>query len=242
MTFDFLAGALLVTLATCIGAASTLFIKNLCGVRYSIILAFSAGVMAFTAAEMFGQAFEQIDLFSVVISFALGFASIMIMEKTLPHIHYQIKKTELANSKKKVALIVGAIAIHNIPEGFAIAAAFAGSVPLGWFTAISMAIQDVPEGAMISTPLICYGLKKSRAVGLGMLSGITEGVAAVLGYFILSFVLDLVPLALAFSSGAMVYVVLVEIMPDVLRENAKLGSLSFVVGMVIAFLLAGFFS
>ncbi|VVC04378.1 Zinc transporter ZupT [Candidatus Bilamarchaeum dharawalense] len=243
MLTDLIGGAVLVTLATGLGALSTFYISDICKSKYTLLLAFSAGVMMFTSLEMISQAHHEIGHVLTAVGLLCGMLLIFLSEKLLPHIHQQIKKTELPTSKKKAALIVGTIAIHNIPEGFAIAAAFAGSVPLGWFTATSMAIQDAPEGALISAPLICYGLDKKRAVGFGILSGVVEGLAAVIGYLFLTVVLSLVPFALAFSAGAMMYVVLVEIMPDVLREKEKyVGSLVFIIGIVIAFLLAGLFS
>ncbi|MFH1521114.1 MAG: ZIP family metal transporter [Candidatus Micrarchaeota archaeon] len=243
MFIDLLGGAILVTIATGIGAISTVFISDLCKIRYTLLLAFSAGVMAFTAVEMINQAQQIIGYIDVLFGFVIGLLFIFIFEKTLPHVHHHIKKTELPTSKKKTALIVGTIAIHNIPEGFAIAAAFAGSTPLGWFTALSMAIQDAPEGALISAPLICYGLEKKKAVGFGILSGIVEGFAAIIGYVFLTKIIALVPFALAFSAGAMMYVVFVEIMPDVFKEKQRgVGSLVFLAGAAIAFILAGLFS
>lgn len=243
MFIDLLGGAGLVTIATGLGAISTIFINKLGKIRYTTLLAFSAGVMTFTAIEMLYQAQQAIGHIDVLVGFVIGLIFIFTSEKALPHIHQHIKKTELPTSKKKVALIVGTIAIHNVPEGFAIAAAFAGSNPLGWFTAISMAIQDAPEGAMISAPLICYGLEKKKAVGFGILSGIVEGIAAIIGYVFLSAIAVLVPFALAFSAGAMVYVVFVEIMPEVFREKQKeVVSLTFLAGAAIAFILAGLFT
>jgi ZIP family zinc transporter len=221
---------------------STVLISNICKARYWILLSFSAGVMTYTAAEMLGQANETTGMASAIGGFVIGLLFILIIERSLPHFHYHIKKTKLPNSKKKAALIVGTIAIHNIPEGFAIAAAFAGSGPLGWFTTISMAIQDAPEGALISAPLICYGLKKEKAIFFGILSGVAESLAAIVGYVFLSIITGLIPLALAFSAGAMIYVVGVEIMPGVLREKLYLGSASFIAGMATAVALSGFLS
>jgi ZIP family zinc transporter len=242
MTLELLAGALLVTIATSIGAISAFYIKDICKVRYTILLAFSAGVMTYTALEMVIQAEADVGHFGVLGGFLLGLGFILLSEKILPHLHHQIKKTELPDSKKKAMLIVGTIALHNIPEGFAVAAAFAGSVPLGWFTATSMALQDAPEGALIAAPLICYGLEKKKAVGYGILSGVIEGLAAIIGFVFLSLITGVIPYALAFSAGAMTYVVVVEIMPDIFKDRKEVGAISFIIGIVLAVLLAGLFS
>jgi ZIP family zinc transporter len=151
-----------------------------------------------------------------------------------------INKTTISHSKKKVALLVGSICIHNIPEGFAVASAFAHSVGLGWLVTLSIAAQDAPEGLLVSTPLTCYGVECKRSIYLGILSGVIEGAFAILGYLFLDMLPNLTPVTLGFSSGAMLYVTLVELLPDAFKNNPRNAALSFVFGMLIALGIAAF--
>jgi ZIP family zinc transporter len=178
----------------------------------------------------------------VVAGLALGIATLAVSEKLLPHIHMHITKKELKHSKKKALMIGGAIALHNVPEGLAIATAFAASNPLGWFVTTTIAIQDIPEGALISAPLACYGMKRSTAILYGVLSGVAEAAAAIIGFAFLSMFSGIVPIALAFSAGAMGYVVLVELLPDAFAKGMeRTGAIAFAAGAATAFALASFF-
>jgi ZIP family zinc transporter len=168
----------------------------------------------------------------------LGLFVFLILEKLLPHVHLVIRKKQMSDSKKKAALVAGTVTIHNIPEGFAIASAFAGSSPLGWLVTTSIALQDIPEGLMISTPLACYGLDTRRCFGWGAFSGVVEFVAAVVGYLFLSTVKGVTPFALSFSAGAMSYVVLFELLPDAFNGNRHIAAISFIAGIAVAFGLA----
>jgi len=239
---DIILGALTVLFATSAGAAVVLFYGCMDERKNNMMLAFAAGVMAYSAVEMLAQAHQASGDVTVVSGLALGLITLLFVEKALPHIHMHITREELKHSKKKALMIGGAIAIHNIPEGIAIAAAFAASNPLGWFVTTTMAIQDVPEGTLIAAPLACYGLGKRMAVFYGVLSGAAEAAAAVIGYVFLSSFAGFVPLSLAFSSGAMAYVVLVELLPDALKKgNERAGAMAFAAGAAAAFGLASLF-
>jgi ZIP family zinc transporter len=142
-------------------------------------------------------------------------------------------------SKKKAAMVYGTITLHNVPEGFAIASAFAGSSPLGWLVAAAIAIQDFPEGFLASGPLASYGMEGKRSVKYGILSGIVEMLAAIIGFIFLSYVTPLVPYALSFAAGAMTYVILVELIPDAFVKGAeRRAAISFILGAGIGFALA----
>ncbi|MFH0927062.1 MAG: ZIP family metal transporter, partial [Candidatus Micrarchaeota archaeon] len=139
----------------------------------------------------------------------------------------------------KAALLAGAISLHNIPEGLAVGFAFASSSALGWLVAASIAIQDIPEGLLVSAPLACFGMRNKSALGYGILSGVVEGIAAILGFLFLSSLILLVPAALAFSAGVMAYVVLVELLPDSFKRGLeRVGAIGLIGGFGIAFLLA----
>lgn len=236
---DYALGALAVLLATSAGAAAAFFLGCIDRLRYAAMLSFAAGAMAFSSMEMLSQSHGMAGDATVVTGFATGLLFLLAVEKLLPHAHMHFRKKELEKSKKKAALVAGAIAIHNVPEGFAIATAFAASGPLGWFVTTAIALQDIPEGALVSTPLACYGLERRLSVLFGILSGALEAAAALLGYLFLSSFSALVPVSLAFSAGAMVYVVFVEIMPDALRDGMeRVAALAFMAGAAITFALA----
>jgi ZIP family zinc transporter len=135
------------------------------------------------------------------------------------------------------------MALHNIPEGFAIASAFAASPALGWLVTTSIAIQDVPEGLVASAPLACCGVSQKRSIFWGVFSGFAEFVAAIFGFIFLSIIGTLVPFALSFSAGAMAYVVVFELLPDALKGPMRnLSAITFIFGIVFAVVLASFFA
>lgn len=233
------AGAFVAMLATSVGAALVLLVKRTDCHFYSFMLAFAAGVMFFSAWEMVNESLVGTSLEVVLLGVAVGIAFIAILERFIPHIHMLVRKKEITASKKKAALLVGTITLHNLPEGLAIASAFAASGPLGWLVAGAMALQDIPEGFMISAPLYCYGVKGSRAVGMGVFSGFVEFAAAVVGFFFLSAFAFLIPFGLSFSAGAMLFLVFVELMPDAMaNKNERNAVLSFIGGAALAFGLA----
>ena len=236
---DLALGAAAVLLATSAGSFATLLIKNIGERRKSAMLAFAAGVMAYSAFEMLGQSHQSAGDITMLIGFFSGIVLIMISERIIPHIHHHVKKEKIGDEKKKALLVAGTITLHNLPEGFAVATAFATSTPLGWFVTTSIALQDIPEGALVSAPLNIYGMSSRWSLFYGVFSGVAEAAAAVLGYVFLSYFSALVPYALAFSAGAMIYVILVELMPDALENGMeRIGTVSFIAGAVIAFALA----
>lgn len=230
--------AVIAGLATSLGAFGVLPFKKISGRTYTVLLAFSAGLMAFTSIEMFGQAREAGDIIAVA-GLVLGFSAVLIAERLIPHIHLWVRRKHITPEKKKVTLIVGTVALHNIPEGFAIASAFAVSNPLGWLVTAAISLQDVPEGFLISAPLACYGIEGKKCVKYGVLSGVVEFAAAVIGFLLLSLIISAIPVALAFSAGAMLFVIFVELLPDAFRKGMEyIAAVSFIAGAVLALSLA----
>ncbi|MCP4647861.1 MAG: ZIP family metal transporter [bacterium] len=225
--------------ATSAGSFLSIFFRKVKPIIHAMLLSFAAGVMFFSVLGMLESSYASAGLGIVLLGIAGGFLLLRIMEKTIPHVHMLVRKKEIESSKKKAALLIGAITLHNIPEGFSIAAAFADSIPLGWLVTISMALQDIPEGLLIAAPLACYGVKMRKCIGFGVFSGLVEFGAAILGYFFFSMFTDLVPFGLAFAAGAMLYVIFWEILMDVFKSGFEKGSaLSFVAGIVVAYGLA----
>ena len=235
---ELLLAALAAALATSLGALGVLLFRKISGTTYTALLAFSAGLMAFTAVEMFSEARAAGDILAFG-GVVLGVAAILLLEKLIPHIHLWVRRKHITPEKKKVALVVGTVTLHNIPEGFAIASAFAGSTPLGWLVTAVISLQDIPEGFLISAPLACYGMDGKRCIKYGILSGVVEFAAAVLGFLFLSVIIAATPIALAFSAGAMLFVVFVELLPDAFRKGMEyVTALSFFFGALLAYGLA----
>ncbi|MFH1785418.1 MAG: ZIP family metal transporter [Candidatus Micrarchaeota archaeon] len=244
MTIDLFFGAIAVTLATSLGAITSSFFNKMASRWYVFLLAFSAGMMTYAAIEMFNESNRSAGIEIALTGFFIGVVLIFIAEKAIPHLHKHIKKTDIPTSKKKVTLVVGTIVLHNIPEGFAVAAAFAVSPTLGWFITTAIAIQDVPEGALVTGPLAYYGLDNKKSVFYGIMSGVVEGLSAIIGYVFLTIIVGITPIALGISAGAMTYVVLMELLPDAFekQENRAACVLAFLGGITLTILLAGLFS
>jgi ZIP family zinc transporter len=231
MWTEVLLGAFIVFIATSAGALAVVKLKCPGKQWYGAAIAFSAGIMAFSAVEMLSEAHDMAGDWNVLLGVALGAGALLLTEMALPHVHFHLRKKELEKSKKKTLLIVGALAIHNIPEGFAIASAFAGSASLGWFITAVIGMQDIVEGALVAIPLACYGLRNRDSFGYGSLSGLIEALAAIAGYAFLSMTAFLVAPGLAFAAGAMAYVVLAELAPDAFQKgNERVGAAWFIAG------------
>ncbi len=236
---ELLIAAVIAALATSLGAFGVVPFKKISGKMYTVLLSFSAGLMAFTSIEMFNQARDMGGDLTALAGIVIGLAAIIIAERMLPHVHLWVRRKKITPEKKKAALVVGTVTLHNVPEGLAIAAAFASSSPLGWLVTAAISLQDVPEGFLISAPLACYGMEGKRCIKYGILSGVVEFAAAVIGFLLLSFIISAIPIALAFSAGAMLFVVFVELLPDAFRRGMEYAAaVSFIAGAMLAFGLA----
>jgi len=236
---DLFLGALLAFFATALGAAFVLPIKDERGRIFALLSAFSGGVMAFSAWEMLVQSHAASGDIVALAGLALGLCAFFILERLLPHAHAFMRCAPMGKEKQKATLLAGTITLHNIPEGFAIASAFAASPQLGWLVAGTIAIQDVPEGLILSAPLAAYGMGKRHSFFWGAFSGFVEFLAALVGFVFLSAVAAATPFALAFSAGAMIFVTFSELLPDSLRACGKTRALaSFALGAIIAYAIA----
>jgi ZIP family zinc transporter len=229
-------GAGLAMLATTLGAAGVIVFNRPNGRMEALIMAFSAGMMAFSAFEMVNESHSLAGHRMALAALVAGLLVLLSLDRTLPHAHLFFLGNDMPSAKKKAALLAGTITLHNIPEGIAIASAFAASVPLGWLVAISIALQDIPEGLIVAAPLACYGLSKRRSFFWGAFTGLVEMLAAVVAFFVLRTATAALPLALAFSGGAMTYVVLFELLPDALRARHRpLVAAAVVTGVALAY-------
>jgi ZIP family zinc transporter len=239
---DVFLGALLAFAATAAGAAGLLLMKNLSQRGHLLIISFSAGVMLYSAADMLAQSFWMGGPALAFCGLLLGGAALFALEKLLPHAHALVSgkgHSGLSHQGRRAALIAGTITLHNIPEGFAIASAFAASGPLGWLISVSIAMQDLLEGLVVSAPLAAYGVSRKNSVFWGVFSGAVEGAAAVGGYFVIAATAALTPAALGFSAGAMAFVTLFELLPDAFScKDRKLPAAALVAGIAAAFAIA----
>ena len=181
------------------------------------------------------------------IGFLLGIVFLLILDSIIPHIHLDKKKPEGVRTKlKNVTMLVLAVTLHNIPEGMAVGVIFAGAligntgitVAGAISLAIGIAIQNFPEGAIISMPLKSEGISKTRAFLYGTLSGIVEPISALITIVITESIVPILPYILAFSAGAMVYVVIEELIPESqIGEHSNIGTVGVALGFVIMMIL-----
>lgn len=252
-------------IGTVIGSAFVFFFKNKLSERVEKIFSgFAAGVMV--AASIWSliipafDATNSIDWFKhndklsfipIVIGIWLGFGFLMLLDKIIPHLHVKEDKPEgLKSNFKKTTMTALAVALHNFPEGMAVGILIASTTVAGsnvsllmaLALAIGIAIQNLPEGAIISVPLASNGMKKGKAFLLGVLSGLAEPVGALLtiglALIAMNFVSFLLPLMLAFAAGAMLYVVVEELIPQMAGgKHSHAGLISFAVGFTIMMIL-----
>ncbi|NYZ77055.1 ZIP family metal transporter [Candidatus Micrarchaeota archaeon] len=240
---DVTLGAFVMLAATAAGSSIVLLFRCMSNKMRAALLAFSGGVMGYTAIEMLVQSHQNAGDATLLAGLALGILALFAIDRFLPHIHAHFRKSDMAAAKKKTYLLAGTIMLHNIPEGFAVASAFAGSLGLGWLVTASIALQDIPEGLLVAMPLACYGMSTRKSFFYGIFSGVVEFAAAIIGFLLLSMLLFAIPFALAFSSGAMIYVVLVELLPDAFEKGfERMGALCFVLGAAAAFAMAALFA
>lgn len=241
-------------LATVLGAAMVFFFKkDMSPKMQKIFLGFAAGVMiAASVWSLLIPAMEAAreqghnELLPVGIGFASGALFLLLLDRLLPHQHIGSDEPEgLPSHLKKPTMLVLAVTLHNIPEGMAVGLAFAaaamnetaalaGAVAL----AIGMALQNFPEGAAVSLPLRSSGAGKRRAYLCGALSGVVEPVFGILAVLVAGTVQGIMPWVLSFAAGAMIYVVVEELIPEAhLGEHSHAGTASVIVGFLVMMLL-----
>ena len=221
---------------TTLGAAMVFFMKNKINNKVEkTLLGFASGVMV--AASVWSLLIPSIDMANeqkiiawlpATIGLLLGILFLLVLDSIIPHLHLKSTEPEGIKSKlKKTTMMVLAVTLHNIPEGMAVGVLFAGALSqnsgvtmAGAFAlAIGIAIQNFPEGAIISMPLKSEGMSKTKAFLCGTLSGIVEPIGAVITILLTSAIVRVLPYLLSFAAGAMIYVVSSELIPEC--ENNK---------------------
>ena len=178
----------------------------------------------------------------------VGILFLLMLDKLIPHLHSNSNEPEgiKKNNLKKATMLVLAVVIHNIPEGMAVGIVFAGALNEGalltlagaFALSIGIAIQNFPEGAIISMPLISEGLSKNKAFLYGVLSGVVEPIGAIVTIMFSGLITPFMPYLLSFAAGAMIYVVVEELIPEASQgEHSNIGTIGFSIGFVIMMIL-----
>lgn len=242
-------------LGTALGASCVLFMKQQSkALLQKSLTGFAAGVMV--AAAVWSLLIPSIEMIGhdgigsvvpAVVGFLAGIFFLLILDNLVPHQHIDEEKSEGPKSSlSRTTKLVLAITLHNIPEGMAVGVAFAGVmagssfVPLAAAIALAtgMAIQNFPEGAIVSMPLRAAGNSKIKSFSLGVLSGLVEPIAMLVTLLITDAIVPLLPYVLAFSAGAMMYVVVEELIPQTQEgTHSNLGTIGFALGFALMMVL-----
>lgn len=250
-------GATLFTWAmTALGAAMVFFFKSIDKRVLNSMLGFAAGVMiAASFWSLLKPAIEMteaqggIKWMPPVIGFLAGGAFLLLIDKIMPHLHMGLKTEQSEGIKTKwqrSILLVLAITMHNIPEGLAVGVTFGalasnpsvGALAGAIVLAVGIGIQNFPEGAAVSIPLRREGMSRMRAFQFGQLSGVVEPIAGVIGAFLVLSVTPILPYALSFAAGAMIFVVVEELIPEAQTGNeTDLSTIGAMIGFAVMMLL-----
>ena len=248
---------ILPVLGTLLGAAMVYFVRGtLHTVLHKLLLGFASGVMVaasiwsliLPSMEMSAAA-GQSEWIPAAVGFVLGILFLLLLDTLIPHLHIGATKPEGLTQKKqwkRSTMLAVAVTLHNIPEGMAVgvilasAMAESSAIPMSaaWALAIGIAIQNFPEGAILSMPLHAEGMSKNRSFAIGALSGIVEPIASILTILLISFVAPILPYLLAFAAGAMMYVVVEELIPEAQAEpHSNIPTLGFTAGFILMMIL-----
>ena len=252
---NLITGLLIPFLGTTLGAATVFLMKNKMNSKVEkLLLGFASGVMI--AASIWSLIIPSIDMareqgkiawIPANIGFLLGVIFLLILDSVIPHLHLKSDKPEGIKSKlAKTTMMVFAVTLHNIPEGMAVGVTFAGALigntgitMAGAFAlAIGIAIQNFPEGAIISMPLRSEGMSKRKSFLYGTLSGIVEPIGAIITIMLTNAVIPILPYLLSFAAGAMIYVVVEELIPESqVGEHSNIGTIGVAIGFAIMMIL-----
>lgn len=248
-------GLLIPLLGTMLGAAFVFLMKGEMPLRLQkTLLGFASGVMV--AASVWSLLIPSMEMvsdngrwavFPAAVGFLLGMGFLLMIDELTPHLHIGTDKPEGPRSRlSRTAMLALAVTIHNLPEGMAVGVVFAGaengaaglSLASALAVSIGIAIQNVPEGAIISMPMRAAGNSKWKSFVIGSLSGAVEPLGALAVVLLASFMTPVLPYMLAFAAGAMFYVVVEELIPEANEgEHSNLSTIGFAIGFVLMMVL-----
>ncbi|BBF43256.1 metal transporter, ZIP family [Lachnospiraceae bacterium KM106-2] len=255
MQIEAIRGILIPFLGTSLGAACVFFMKKNINIKIQKALTgFAAGVMvAASIWSLLLPAMEQSkdmgkwSFIPAVVGFWIGILFLLILDHIIPHLHMHSEEAEGPKSHlKKTTMLVLAVTIHNIPEGMAVGVVYAGYLfgntgitSMGALVlSLGIAIQNFPEGAIISMPLCAEGVKRKKAFLYGVLSGIVEPIGAIITLLAAGLVIPALPYLLSFAAGAMIYVVVEELIPEMSEgKHQDIGTILFAAGFTIMMIL-----
>ncbi len=250
MTAVIAQGLLIPFVGTTLGAICVFFMKKELNQKVQRSLTgFAAGVMiAASVWSLLIPAMEQSEhmgklaFIPAVVGFCLGMLFLLLLDVVVPHMHIDNTVEGPKTQLRKTTMMVFAVALHNIPEGMAVGVVYAGfasgtvdiTAAGALALALGIAIQNFPEGAIVSMPLHGVGLSKWRACLLGILSGIVEPIAGLVTILLASFIIPVLPYFLGFAAGAMIYVVVEELVPEMSEgEHDNMTTIMFMIGFSI---------
>lgn len=237
-------------LGTALGSAFVFFMKrDMPALLQKVLLGFASGVMV--AASVWSLIIPAIGMGqgdSAVIAPAIGllagFAFLLLIDYITPHIHPSGSTEGPQSRLSRTAKLTLAVTIHNFPEGMAVGVAIAGALTADFNMAgalalsLGIAIQNVPEGAIISMPLRAEGNSRLKSFGIGTMSGIVEPIGAALVLLLTTSIIGIMPYMLAFAAGAMLYVVVEELVPDYSQgKHSNIGTIGFALGFALMMIL-----
>ena len=254
-TVKIMIGIILPLLGTSAGAAMVFLMKGeMKPALQKLLLGFASGVMI--AASVWSLLIPSIEMAAeqgqtawipAAAGFLLGVGFLLLLDSVIPHLHVNADQPEGRHSRLgRSAMLVLAVTLHNIPEGMAVGVVFAGvasgntaiSAAGAFALAIGIAVQNFPEGAIISMPLIGSGVSRRKAFSYGVLSGIVEPIGAVLTILLTSLITPALPCILAFAAGAMIYVVVEELIPESQSgEHSNIGTIGAAAGFTLMMIL-----
>ena len=242
-------------LGTTLGATCVLFLKrampreiqrSFTGFAAGVMVAASVWSLLIPAMEQSSQ-FGKLAFLPAVIGLGLGMGFLMLLDKLIPHLHMNSERAEGPKSNlKKSSMMVLAVALHNLPEGMAVGVLLAGwlsgeamiSTAAVTALAVGIAVQNIPEGAIIAMPLRAEGMSRGKSFFYGALSGLVEPLGAILTLLTAGFVVPALPYLLSFAAGSMLYVVVEELIPEMSEgEHSHTGTVFFTIGFAIMLIL-----
>ena len=244
-------GLLIPLMGTVLGTAFVFFMRNEMPARLQkALLGFASGVMV--AASIWSLIIPSMDMWAdqgrlriipALIGFLIGIAFLLLIDYITPHLHIGSDKPEGPRTRlSRTAMLTFAVTIHNLPEGMAVGVVLAGALQMGsaisttaaMAMAIGIAIQNIPEGAIISMPMREAGNSRLKSFIIGSLSGVVEPIGGILVILLASIITPALPYLLSFAAGAMFYVVVEELIPEASEgEHSNLSTIGFAIGFAL---------
>lgn len=254
MNSQILIGILIPFFGTSLGAAMVFIFKDEISKELQrVFTGFASGIMV--AASIWSLLIPAIDnseamgkfaFIPAAVGFAVGIGFLLLLDEITPHMHFNNQVEGMQSKLKRTTKLFLAVTLHNIPEGMAVGVVYAGwlagntnvSKAAALTLAIGIALQNFPEGAVVSMPLRAEGMNKNKTFLYGVMSGIVEPIASIITIIAASFVVPILPYLLAFAAGAMMYVVVEELIPEMSEgEHSNKGTISFAAGFILMMIL-----